>query len=513
MTARPDVIFLVLDTQRVDRLSSYGYELETSPQFDVLAADSTRFTNAMSAAQWTIPSHASMFTGQYPSVHTTVQSFSRLPASLPTLAERLRDGGYFTAAFCNNPLVGVVDNGLRRGFYSFLNYSGLLTSRPNQAGIKPNLTDRYRQWFKRILSAFITRIQDAFARSDALLAFSFTPLMVPLWQTALSFKGNTVKSLQDATRLLIERKGVGKDQPVFAFINLMGTHMPYHPKHRFLERFAPHVLQNPAAQRYLRRFNSDIYGWFAPLTGEIDDERKAILDGVYNAEVAEQDEQIGTFFKRLKSTGVLDRTMVVVCADHGEHLGEKQLIGHALSAYNELVHVPLIIRDPIGDLPRRTTVNQVVSTRRLFQTVLTSAGLADESERAYTLAHSAASDPDRGTVFAEALPLQNAINLIRRRHPEMVRRLAFDQPRRAVWRDSHKLISVGDEWTELYSVTNDPREKLNLHDIMPEQVEDLQEYLRTFVEYNSGIAPNAEQVIGADDPEVRRRLRDLGYLE
>ena len=62
-------------------------------------------------------------------------------------------------------------------------------------------------------------------------------------------------------------------------------------------------------------------------------------------------------------------------------------------------------------------------------------------------------------------------------------------------------------------MTNEPREKLNLHDIIPEQVEDLQEYLRTFVEYNSGIAPNAEQVIGADDPEVRRRLRDLGYLE
>lgn len=72
-------------------------------------------------------------------------------------------------------------------------------------------------------------MQDIFARSDALLDLSFSPLMVPLWQTALSFKGNTARSLNDAARLHVERKGVEKDQPIFSFINLMETHMPYHP--------------------------------------------------------------------------------------------------------------------------------------------------------------------------------------------------------------------------------------------------------------------------------------------
>lgn len=123
MKRQPDIVFLVLDTQRLDRLSCYGYPLETSPHLDAFAADATRFTNAFAAAQWTIPSHSSMFTGLYPTAHTTVQSSSRLPDSIPTLAERLRAGGYHTAAFCNNPLVGVVNNGLRRGFDSFLNYA------------------------------------------------------------------------------------------------------------------------------------------------------------------------------------------------------------------------------------------------------------------------------------------------------------------------------------------------------------------------------------------------------
>ena len=143
VTTRPDIVLLVLDTQRLDRLSCYGCAVETSPYIDEFAADSTLFECAVAPAQWTIPSHASMFTGVYPSTHNTVQSFSVLPNTLPTLAERLRDGGYFTAAFCNNPLVGVVNNGLRRGFLSFLNYSGLMTSRPNQAGVHRNLYDRY----------------------------------------------------------------------------------------------------------------------------------------------------------------------------------------------------------------------------------------------------------------------------------------------------------------------------------------------------------------------------------
>ncbi|HET7639850.1 MAG TPA: sulfatase-like hydrolase/transferase, partial [Ktedonobacteraceae bacterium] len=180
MTLRPDIVLLVLDTQRVDRLSCYGSEEETSPYIDELASDSTIFNYAVAPAQWTVPSHASMFTGVYPSAHNTLQSFSVLPQTLPTLAERLRDSGYFTAAFCNNPLVGVVNNGLRRGFQSFLNYSGLMTSRPNQAGVHPSLYNRYRQKFKGVVTNFITGLQDAFARSDFLLDLSFTPLMAPL---------------------------------------------------------------------------------------------------------------------------------------------------------------------------------------------------------------------------------------------------------------------------------------------------------------------------------------------
>ena len=89
MVARPDIVLLVLDTQRRDRISCYGYQRETTPQLDGLAADATVFNHAVSTAQWTVPSHASMFTGLYPSDHNMYHASSVLSASLETLAGRL----------------------------------------------------------------------------------------------------------------------------------------------------------------------------------------------------------------------------------------------------------------------------------------------------------------------------------------------------------------------------------------------------------------------------------------
>jgi arylsulfatase A-like enzyme len=517
VTSRPDILFIVLDTQRVDRLSCYGYDLPTTPNLDKFAATATRFETAIAPAQWTVPSHASMFTGLYPSEHTMVQSYSVMPENLTTLAERLRDGGYFTAGFCNNPLVGVINNGLRRGFLSFLNYSGLLTSRPNQAGTSSGWIGRYRQWFKRQLSGVMTRIQDAFARSDWLLSLSFTPLMVPLWQTALSFKGNTAKSLEDTARLLCDRPGIEPDQPVFAFVNLMGTHRPYHPPRRYIEQFAPHVLRDRDARNFLQRFNSDVYGWLAPLTGALDEPQKKTLDGMYDAEVAAQDAQLGRFLDQLRQAGRLDNTLVVICADHGEHLGEKQFMGHSLSIYNELIRVPLIVQDPTQQLPQGSVVEAVVSTRRLFHTVLSAAGLADEAEQQLSLLPQQYQQPLSETdyVFAEAIPPQNVVNLMQRRQPELVRDRACDQPRRAVWIGQHKLIETGDQQVELYDVHQDPQEHLNLSAILPENVEVLQDCLQAFAGEmdDYGTTATARRAPGYDDPEVQRRLQELGYLE
>ncbi len=513
MTSQLDIIMLVLDTQRADLLSCYGYPLPTSPHLDAFAADATLFRHAISPAQWTVPSHTSMFTGLYPSSHQTLHASSVIPGTLPTLAERLSANGYYTSAFCNNPLVGVVNNGLRRGFLDFFNYSGWMTSRPNRADTRSSLFDRYRQVFKRTLGNGLTAMQDIFARSDTLLDFSFSPLMVPLWQTALSFKGNTAKSLNDAACLHIERKEVEVGQPIFSFINLMGTHMPYHPPHRFVQRFAPHVLQDRAAQRYLRRFNSDVFGWLAPLATSIDEKNRRTLESMYSAEVAYQDELVGAFFNRLRTSGRLDHTLLIVVADHGEHLGEKLFIGHSTTLYNELVHVPLIIRDPRNALPRGTEVASYVSTRRIFHTALEAAGIASVEEQSLTLAHNGEHDPERNLVFSEGIPPSNMLNLLQRRAPQLVAERDCDKVRRALYNGNYKLIQTGESQFELYDMLDDPHEETNLRDILPEQVELMQEQLEAFLHQHTVTPVEQEERDDQHDPEVNRRLRDLGYLE
>lgn len=515
MVDRPDIVLLVLDTQRRDRLSCYGYERATTPNVDRLAADAARFTSAFSAAQWTIPSHSSMFTGLYPSRHTMLHASSVLPESIETLAQRLSAGGYFTAAYCNNPLLGVLNNGLQRGFQSFLNYSGWMTSRPNQLTGHPTWFDRYRKRFKRLLARILNVAQDAFARSDALLEFSFSPLMVPFWQTALSFKGNSRKALNDAARLMIERKGLRDDQPVFTFINLMGVHMPFHPPRRYLERFAPIVLREKWTRRYLRHFNSDIFGWLAPLNSPMNERERAVLSDVYDAEVAYQDELVGAFIEQLRASGRLDRTLFMVCADHGEHLGERRLMGHCVALYNELVHVPLIIRDPDGYLPRGSVMEQNVSLRRVFHTALTAAHLASEQEERLTLAQSAETDPERGRVFSEGLMPMNVLSLLQKRRRALVEEYRLDLPRYGIWEGKYKLVQSGDDEDrlELYSMAHDPYEHANLCEQLPDVARTMQHDLRAFLHGNEPAAPAIVDDEFDEDPEVYRRLRDLGYVE
>ena len=130
MPEQINLLFVVLDTTRRDRLSLYGHRRDTTPALDDFASQAAVFERALSPAQWTIPSHASMFTGAYPSTHNLTEADRLLPEHFPTAAEILRGAGYQTAGFCNNPLVGVLNHQLTRGFDSFYNYVGAAINRP-----------------------------------------------------------------------------------------------------------------------------------------------------------------------------------------------------------------------------------------------------------------------------------------------------------------------------------------------------------------------------------------------
>ena len=174
---------IVLDTQRADRLGCYGNGNNLTPNIDRFAQEGILFEDGVSAAQWTIPSHASMFTGLYPTAHQLTQSNLTLSADTPHLAEILGAAGYQTAGFCNNPLVGVLDNGLKRGFDQFFNYAGSFPNRPELG--KKALWSRLRDRFDRFMRRHVALpIQNLFGRSEVAFSISvnpwFTPALVPL---------------------------------------------------------------------------------------------------------------------------------------------------------------------------------------------------------------------------------------------------------------------------------------------------------------------------------------------
>jgi arylsulfatase A-like enzyme len=124
----PNIVLIVLDTVRADHLSCYGYERPTTPAIDALARYATRYENAISTAPWTLPSHASMFTGLAPHEHgahgflpegPNQNDVTPLREDLPVLAEVLKEQGYATAAFSANNVFLTRRWGLARGFDTY----------------------------------------------------------------------------------------------------------------------------------------------------------------------------------------------------------------------------------------------------------------------------------------------------------------------------------------------------------------------------------------------------------
>ncbi|MEZ4866404.1 MAG: sulfatase [Caldilineaceae bacterium] len=510
MKQKPDILMIVLDTQRADRLAAYGFGREISPNLDALAAESVQFHRAIAPAQWTVPSHASLFTGCYPWAHGMSQMDSVLAPHLPTLAARLKAIGYHTVGFSNNPLVGVIPNGLERDFNVFHNYGGLLTMRPQSASHGSNhFSVRHSFGY---LQPLLRRIQGYVARAPEPVRFLFSPPFFALWQRILRLrgaaKGDSARSLDDAAQLLIQRPGQVAERPIFGFINLMGVHTPYAPPQWAINRFVPQALCAQASGPALWRFNVILHQLLGPLSEPLTAEVAALCNGLYNAEVAAQDQLLGAFLQRLHRAGALDRLLLIVLADHGEQLGEQNLLGHGFAAYESLLHVPLLIRPPGAPLHHQPGVSDFVSTRRLFHTILTVAGAASPAEERLSLLQTEPAASEQGIVLAEARPPHTAIELIEARHPGLLAKARLDRVHHAIYQQEHKLIIMGEEQL-LYAIPHDRHETTDLHKVKPMLVKSL---LQSFHrELHSPVSSYVRTNVGASDLTLQQRLKSLGY--
>lgn len=514
MSDQPNVLFIVLDTLRRDRLSAYGHLGETSPIFDALVPEATLFERAVAPAQWTIPAHGSMFTGLYPSVHQLTQANGVLPDGLPTLAEILQVAGYHTVAFCNNPLVGVLDNGLQRGFDHFYNYAGVSPNRPvdsRRNALRRALISRFR--------LLARRVSNLFARYDALFRWSLNPLWFPFLSNLVNYKGHTARSIDD---LIAYWQGHDRDQqPIFAFLNLMGAHLPYRPPREWLSRIAPDVSRDRHAYPFMARFNADAARWPSPLTEPLTDWQYRTLDAFYSAEIAYQDAQLRRLFDYLRASGQMDNTLLIVAADHGEGHGEHDFFGHGFVVYQELVHVPLLIAYP-ERFAQGQRVSTNVSTRRIFHTILNITGArtpfaegdpnADISGLSLVSATNGHPDSEGNIAYAEAYPPLTFLNVLRHRHPELIPQKRLTDIRRGVYAGSHKLVQVGESIEGLFQPADDPTETRNLADAQPETVQSLQAHLARFVAETDHQRRDSALSLNLSEA-MRDNLRALGYFE
>ena len=477
----PDVVFVVLDTLRVDRLGCYGYAKPTSPHIDAFAADAVRFTRAISPSVWTPPAHASMFTGLHDSQHGISWVRTWLEDRFSTLAEILRDRGYQTMALSNNPYVSPETN-LTQGFERFADPSRLIYSTRSSVY--------------------------SFARN---VLFKRGPLGSLLGRWFLSQAGGNATTPL-AARWLADRD---RSKPLLMFINYMETHRPYDPARVYRRQF---VQPDDLGRSYeIDQGGPAVYQYMLAGAPVYTSRDLRILSDLYDARVRELDDHFADLMRVLARQLDLDNTIIILTSDHGENLGEHGMLDHQYCIYNTLIHVPLIVRWPRAFRPQE--VGRLVQTCDIFPTVLACVG-ADVTQSSKVMARSlaVALQPQAGGdgryAFSEYLRAPAwPFMLVRQRDP------TFDGSRwevgyRAVLGERWKLVTRSDRRVELYDLQEDPAEAHNVaakyraERIRMEQR--LAAWRKSFKPFDpsQSTSPRAQR----SDAERQQRLRDLGYV-
>lgn len=305
-----------MDALRADHLSCYGYERETTPTIDRLASDGVVFERCFTPATWTRPVAASICTGSYPPTHGTETRHDTFNPDHPALAEVLSTNGYDTVGITS---MGNVSSSVNfdRGFDEFY--------------------DLYKD------PEIVSKRRTSSVTDEELKQEQISEVALP-----------RAEDLNDAFADWIENRI--EDKPFFAFIWSIEPHIPYDPPEDF------------------RNFLDSDYD------GPVDGERNCLkyveseadlhqLKALYDGEIAYNDACLGELLEELKRKGLFDETLVVVVGDHGDAFKEHGRLTHGHAPYDELMHVPFVVRTPSLDI-RDRRIEALCSLIDLYPTIL-----------------------------------------------------------------------------------------------------------------------------------------------
>jgi choline-sulfatase len=459
----PDGVILVLiDALRADRLGCYGYRgRPTSPHIDALAADATRFANAISSTPWTLPSMATLFTSLYPSVHGAVftsditrwltdrsgfRPTSVLDPSRTTLAEVLRAHGFATAGFIQGSYPSP-EFGVAQGFDVY------------EANVHPGIrfnVEAIFDWFDR------TRPRRFFVYLHT--AEVHSPYMPPgpnrLW---------TADSPDPKVRAIA--RGLDEERERYRALD-------FDPGYRgWLDGSTESLRQVRKRRRQ-------------PAPRDVEH-----LGALYDRGIAYTDVWIGRLVDGLRARGLLDRSIFVFTADHGEELMDHGGVEHLVTHYDELMRVPLIVRVP--DAGHGRVVQEEVGLIDVMPTVLDLLGVSTDL-------------PMQGRSLR---PLIEGGWLPER---PLVGEASNVAGLRALRTNRFKYLRRPDGSESLFDLTADPGEHTDVCPSLPETCAGLARRLRQWeadvaaASHRLGLPPAGAAALGT---ETRDRLRQLGYAD
>ncbi len=472
MTKRmPNILLIVLDAARVDHLSCYGYHRDTTPNIDKIAGMGTLFENCFSTSPWTMPSHASLFTGKFPSTCGVIGENFSLDKTQITLSQVLSSAGYHTFGITSSPHIGKHTH-FNKGFNYFI-----------EAFRRPLLKNGFDLCFKRALNTFRNRI---YGGKD--ITFYITEI-------AKSWLKKEI-------------------HPFFMYLHYSTPHSPYYSPGAFHKKFYRDIESKVDTSR-ARELASTGDALLSHVLGRIKltDKEWEVIKSYYDSKLSYLDNKILEILHLLRDLKILNETILVITSDHGENFGEHGLVYHDFCLYDTLIHVPLVVY--YSNLPLKKRVTSLVSHVDLFPTILKLSDINTGKTLEYEGIDifSPRERELRDYIFAE-----HGGGFLTRTLMKKYPGLAHSKYRRGmkcIRTRELKYILNSDKHEELYDIVNDPNEELNLI----EKHSEVARVLRALLEKQFGAIGFFGQDRSAhvrddiyQDREIIDQLTRLGYL-
>lgn len=460
MPDKPNVVWITLDSVRMDHTTLGGYYRDTTPRLAEIASKGFSHNKCFTPGRATPYASASFLTGTYPFRHGLPWKNEYLPSKLQTVPEMLGRVGYETAGLSRNSFVGP-GTGLDRGFnrFEWIDSSRFIEAVPFSVLLS---------WAFRIRKHSAGFTKDAGKHSTSYIMNK----MAKRWLQDLS---NTA--------------------PFFFYLHYNEPHHPYYPPLSFLDEYTDEIeFSTERAATFAMEMHDKYRSWIANDRRLSRDELDA-LEALYDAEIRYTDEMIGRLFDYVQTLN-LDNTVFVVTADHGDFFGEKGLLSHVLSIDDGVTHTPLVVHG----MDEIKTESPVVQQIDVMQSIVAKAGGDTSQFQGVNLRNEV-----RESAITNRAPMkESAWN---KYNPEFdISR--FHEGKLCSIRTESFRYQKSDEGAELYEV---PNENQDVKGQYPNVASKLDEAVEEWL--HSEGTPIEEELNSQLDEDMRQQLRNLGYVE